>query len=159
MHHVSCSFLAKHWITQMTQCCHSPDLVPCNFLLFPIPKPPLNGKRFQIINKTQENTPGQLMAIGRTMWGPKVPTLMGIKLSLSYVQCFLYLVSPSINVSTFNITWQDTFWTDFICVILYMCIDIIFGDICICVQLMLYIDTILADIWKINNQNIQSNYF
>ena len=30
---------------------------------------------------------------------------------LSYVQCFLYLVS-SINVSVFHMTWLDTFWTD-----------------------------------------------
>ena len=32
-------------------------------------------------------------------WGPKVPTLKGTEMSLSYVQCFLYLVSSSINVS------------------------------------------------------------
>ena len=34
---------------------------------------------------------------GRTDWGPKVPTLKGTEASLSYVQCFLYLVSSSIN--------------------------------------------------------------
>ena len=38
---------------------------------------------------------------GRTVWGPKVPTLKGTEGSVSYVQCFLYLVSSSINVSTF----------------------------------------------------------
>ena len=27
---------------------------------------------------------------------------------------FLYLVSTSINVSIFHITWRDTFWTDYI---------------------------------------------
>ena len=32
--------------------------------------------------------------------------------SLSYVQCFLYLVSSSINVFVSHITWLDTFWTD-----------------------------------------------
>ena len=37
-------------------------------------------------------TTGKLMAIGRTMWGPKVPTLKGTEVSLSYVQCFLYLI-------------------------------------------------------------------
>ena len=41
-----------------------------------------------------------------------MPTLKGTEVSLSYVQCFLYLVS-SINVSIFHITWLDTFWTDF----------------------------------------------
>ena len=38
-------------------------------------------------------------AVGRAVWGPKVPTLKGTEASLSYVQCFLYLVSSSINVS------------------------------------------------------------
>ena len=55
---------------------------------------------------------GQLMVTGRTMWGPKVPTLKGTETSLSYVQCFLYLVSSSINVFIFHITRLDTFWTD-----------------------------------------------
>ena len=32
------------------------------------------------------------MAIGRTVWGPKVPTLKGTEASLSHVQCFLYLL-------------------------------------------------------------------
>ena len=30
--------------------------------------------------------------IGRTVWGPKVPPLKGTEESLSYVQCFLYLL-------------------------------------------------------------------
>ena len=40
----------------------------------------------------QENTTGQLMVIGRTVWGPKVPTLKRNEASLSYVQCLLYLL-------------------------------------------------------------------
>ena len=32
--------------------------------------------------------------------------------SLSYVQCFLYLASSSVNVSIFHSTWLDTFCTD-----------------------------------------------
>ena len=48
------------------------------------------------------------MVIGRTVWGPKVPTLKGTEASLSYVQCFLYLVPSSVNVSIFHITWLDT---------------------------------------------------
>ena len=47
---------------------------------------------------------GQLMVIGRTVWGPQVPTLKGTETSLSYVQCFLSLLSSSINVSNFHIT-------------------------------------------------------
>ena len=42
----------------------------------------------------------------------KVPTLKGAEVSLSYVQCFLYLLSSSINVSIFHSIWLDTFWTD-----------------------------------------------
>ena len=41
-----------------------------------------------------------------------MPTLKGTEASLSYVQCFLYLVSSSTNVSIFHIAWLDTFWTD-----------------------------------------------
>ena len=46
---------------------YSPDLVPCDFWLFPKLTSPLKGKRFQTIGEIQENTIGQLMAIGRTV--------------------------------------------------------------------------------------------
>ena len=42
--------------------------------------------------------------------------LKGTEASLSHVQCFLYLVSSSINVFVFHMTWLDTFWTDHVCV-------------------------------------------
>ena len=54
------------------------------------------------------------MVTGKTVWGPKVPTLKGTEASLSYVQCSLYLVSSSINVSLFYTTWLDIFWTELI---------------------------------------------
>ena len=57
------SFLAKHQITQLTQSPYSPDLAPRDFWLFPKLKSPLKGKRFQTINKIQENTTGQLMTL------------------------------------------------------------------------------------------------
>ena len=41
-------------------------------------------------------------------------TLKGTGVSLSYVQCFFYLVSFSINVSIFHCAWLDTFWTDLV---------------------------------------------
>ena len=56
----------------------------------------------------------QLIAIGRTVWGPKVPTLKGTELSLPYVQCFLCLVPSSVNVSIFHITCLGTFWTELV---------------------------------------------
>ena len=107
-----CSFLAKQQINQVTQPRYSPDLAPCNFWLFPRLKSPLKGKRFQTISEIQEDMMRQMVALGRTVWGPRVPTLKGTEVSLSYIQCFLYLISSSINVSTFHNTWMDTFWTD-----------------------------------------------
>ena len=80
-------FFVKHLITQVTQPPpYSPDLVPCDFWLFPKLKSPLKGKRFQ------ENMMGHLMGIRRTEWGPKVAALKGTEVSLSCVQCFLYLL-------------------------------------------------------------------
>ena len=97
--------LAKHQITQVTQPPYSPDLAPCDFWLFLKLKSPLKGNRFQTGDEIEENIMGQLMATGSTMWGPMVPTLKETEASLSYVQCFLYLLFSSINVSFFHITW------------------------------------------------------
>ena len=62
----------------------------------------------------QENTMEQLMAIERTVWGPKVPILKRTEVSWFYVQSFLYLVSVSINVSIFHYSWLDTFCKDLV---------------------------------------------
>ena len=108
MHHnLRSVFFAQHQITQVPQPSYSSDWAPWDFWLFPKLKSPLKGKRFQTIDEIQENTMGQLMVSGRTVWGPKVPTLKGSKASLSYVQCFLYLVSSLINVSIFHSAWLD----------------------------------------------------
>ena len=48
-----------------------------------------------------------------------MPTLKGTEALLSYVQCFLHLVSSSINVSIFHITWLDAFWTDLVYIITF----------------------------------------
>ena len=107
-------FLAKHQITQVTQSLYSPYFAPRDFWLFQKLKSPLKGKRFQTVSETQENTTGQLMAIERTVWGPKVRPSKGTEVSLSYVQCVSDL-SSSINVSTLHITWLDAFWIDRVC--------------------------------------------
>ena len=60
-----------------------PVLVPYNFRVLPKLKSSLEGKRFSTIDEIQENMTEQLMANGRTVWGPKVPTLEGTKASLS----------------------------------------------------------------------------
>ena len=85
------SFLAKHQITQVTHPLYSPDLASCDFWLLPKLKSPLKGKRSQTIDKIQENTMGQLMVTGQLCEVPR-STLKGTKASLSYVQCFLYLL-------------------------------------------------------------------
>ena len=97
------SFPVKHQIAQVAQPHYSPDLAPCDFWFFPRLKSPLKRKRFQTIIEIQENMTGQLMVIGRNVWGPKVPTLKGTGVSFPYIQCFLYLVSSSINVSIFHV--------------------------------------------------------
>ena len=88
---------------------YSPDWAPCDIWLCQKLKSPLKGKRFQPMDEIQENTTGQLMVTGRTVWGPKVPILKWTEASLSYVQCFLCLVSSPINVYNFYIIWLDTF--------------------------------------------------
>ena len=90
MHHVLCRIFwwnikSSRWLSPLP---YSPDLALCDFWLFPKLKSPLKGKRFQTVDEIQENTTGQLMAIGRTVWGPKVPTLKGTEASLSCIQCF-----------------------------------------------------------------------
>ena len=49
----------KHQIIQVTQAPYSPDLVPCDFWLFPKLKSPLKGKRF----------PFQRMRFRKIRWG------------------------------------------------------------------------------------------
>ena len=72
MHHVSCRvFWWNIKLSRWLKLPYSPDLVPCNFWLFPKLKSPLKGKRFQTVDAIQENTMGQLMAIGKTIWGPR----------------------------------------------------------------------------------------
>ena len=64
LHHISCIFLAKHQIIQVTQSLCTPHLVPCNFWLFPKLKSPLRGKRFQTVDEIQENTTGDWWWLG-----------------------------------------------------------------------------------------------
>ena len=113
----TCSCITSHaelfatfQITQVTQTPYSPNLVPWEFWLFPKLKSPVKGKRFQTINEIQENRVAD--CDWENVWGLEVPTLKGTEAPLSYVQCFLYLVSSSINVSIFHIIWHGTFWTD-----------------------------------------------
>ena len=118
--HLMQSFLMKHQITQVTQPLYSPVLAPCDFWLFPKLKSPLKRKRFQIVDEIQENTMGQLMVTGRTVWGPKVPTLKGPEASLFLCRMFLETCIFFNKCLYFHITWLNTFWTDLIYVYVYV---------------------------------------
>ena len=83
------SFFAKHQMIQVTQPLCSPDLVPCDFCLFPKLKPPLKGKRFQM--RFRNLWQDSCWRLGDLCEVP-VPTLKGTEVSLSYVQCFLCLL-------------------------------------------------------------------
>ena len=92
--HASClvqSFSVKHQITQVTQPCYSPDLVPCDFWLFPKLKSPLKGKRFQTIDEIQENTTGSWWWLEELCEVPKCVLQRGLR-----HHCPMYSVSYSL---------------------------------------------------------------
>ena len=91
MHHIFCSFLGKHQITQVTHTPYNPNLAPWNFRLFPKLKSPLKGRRFQNVVEIQENTMGQLMVMGELY---EVPNLKELRChcSIYNVFCILYLL-------------------------------------------------------------------
>ena len=113
-HHILCSFFCETSYHPGDSATLQPRFGAMWLLAFP--KTKITFEREEISDhqwdsgKYSRTTDGD----GRTVWGPKVPTLKGTEALLSYVQCFLYLVSSSINVSIFHITWLDTFWTDLI---------------------------------------------
>ena len=56
-------FFMKHEATVVSQPPHSPDLAPADFFLFPKLKPSLKGRRFQAVEKIEENSLRDLRAI------------------------------------------------------------------------------------------------
>ena len=106
MYHISCSFLVKHQITQVTQPLKQHRFGTLWLLAFP--KTKITFERKEISDCQWDS--GKYNGEADGDW----ENCEGDSASLSYVQCFLYLVSSSINVSIFHITWLDTFWTDFI---------------------------------------------
>ena len=107
--HLMQSILVKHQLSQVTQPPYRPDLASCDFWLFPKLKSPLKGKKFQTVNKIQENTMGSWWWLGELCEVTRCVLWRGLR--FPYL-CTLFLVSSSINVSIFHITWLDTFWTD-----------------------------------------------
>ena len=102
--HASClvkSFLVKRKITQVTQPPYSPDLVPCGFWLSPKLKSPLKGKRFRLSIIFRKIKWGSWWQLEELYEVPR-PILKGTEVSLSYVKCFLFLVSFSIKYLCFS---------------------------------------------------------
>ena len=85
-------FLAKYQITQVTQPPYIPDMVPCDFWLFPKLKSPLKGNRFQ----TGWWDSGKYNGAADGNWENCVRSqgayFKGDLVSLSCVWCFLYLL-------------------------------------------------------------------
>ena len=95
------SVLVNYQIIQVTQ----PSPIPLQprfgaLWLLAFPKIEITFEREEISDYWWDSGKynGAAEATSRTVWGPKVPVSKGIQVSLSYVQCFLYLVSSSINV-------------------------------------------------------------
>ena len=72
-------FLAKHSITVLPHPPYSPDLAPCDFFLFPMPKRPLKGRRFETIPEIKANATNELKGIKRSVPRllPQVETPLG----------------------------------------------------------------------------------
>ena len=56
-------FLPKHSITVFPYPPYSPDLAPCDFVLFPMLKRPLKGRRFETIPEIKANATKKLKGI------------------------------------------------------------------------------------------------
>jgi len=61
--HLVQQFLAKHSTAQLQQPPYSPDLAPCDFLLFPRLKKVLKGHRFEAIEDIKRNSKKTLLDI------------------------------------------------------------------------------------------------
>ena len=99
----------------------SPDLALCNFWLFPKIKWLLkreeisdhwwdSGKYNGAADGDLENCVRSQSAYFEGDWGV-------------IVLCTMFLVSSSINVSIFHITWLDTFWTDLVYFLIFCMLD------------------------------------
>ena len=104
------SVLVKHQITQVTQ----PRFGTLWLLAFPKTKITFEREEISYCQWDSGKYYGAADGDWENCVRSQVPTLKGTEESLSYVQCFLYLVSSSVNVSIFHITWLDMFWTDLV---------------------------------------------
>ena len=91
---------------------YSPDVVPCEFWLFPKLKSPLKGKKisdyWRYSGKYSRAADGDWENCVRSQ-GAYFEEEWGVT-----ILCTVFLVSSSINVSIFHSVWLDTQWTDLV---------------------------------------------
>ena len=97
MHHISCRDFCETSNHPGDSAPLQPRFGALRLLAFPQTTVTFERENISDRRWDSEKYNRHLIAIRRTLWGPKVPTLKGTDATLSYVQCFLYLVS-SINV-------------------------------------------------------------
>ena len=110
MHYISCSFLVKHPVTQVSQAPYISDLAPFNFWLFPKLNHLWEGRDFRPWMRFKKIWPGSWWQLGELCEVPRCLLWRGLR-----DHCPMFLLSSSINVSIFHITWFDTFWIDLVC--------------------------------------------
>ena len=102
-------FLAKYQITQVTQPPTAQIWCPVTSGFFPLKRKRSSdhrwdlGKHNRAADGNCENGVRSQGTYSEGDWGVIVQ-----------LQCFMYVVSSSINVFIFHITWVDTFWTELI---------------------------------------------
>jgi transposase len=69
------SFLTKHGIPVVCQAPYSPDMVPCDFWLFPKLKRPLKGSRFNSCEDIMWNATKELRSLPEML--PAVEGMLG----------------------------------------------------------------------------------
>ena len=88
------SFLVIHQIPQVTQPHYSPDLVPCDFWLFPKLKSPLKGRDFRLLLRFRKIQWGSWWSLGGLCEVPRCLLWRGLRhhCPVYNVSCILYLL-------------------------------------------------------------------
>ena len=129
-------FLVQHQITQVAQPPYNPDLVPCDFWLFPKLKSPLKGKIFQTVSEIQENTMGQLMVTGRLCEVPRCLLWRGLRRHCSIYSVSCIFFSKCVYFSYYEVGYLLD--RQYVCVYTYICICICMY-VCICMSMCMYV--------------------
>ena len=102
------AILANHHITQFSQPPCSPDLVPCDFWLFPKLKSPLKGGRFE--NATVRQYTSSVNGVSLpTDWSHRRVTVHGGTVRSLLIGCQV-TSRPRDRFSRYS-KWLGTFWT------------------------------------------------